>query len=150
MKWIKKGSKTVLNEFIGSVNAKIIADPTEYSTGKALWIRHDVEKDLDHAIKFAEYEYKNNIQATYFLLHTPPYFDSSKELKEKTMLLKDMGMRVCFYKDLLSLCYETFFTHKYSDSGENDLGTKVIEEFNEAEEGLFQMLLHPVDWEEVL
>ena len=249
MKWIKKGSKTVLNEFIGSVKAKIITDPTKYDGGKALWLRRDVDYDLDHAIKFAEYEYRNNIRATYFLLHTAPYFDYSKEFKEKILLLDDMGHSIGFHNDILSCwhknqemglndfipkpikflrkaappvngtschgakehydrkyfnyeCWEEFdkkknegfdaicgfkpslerygfeyeayflpYTHYFSDSGNNwigyvvngqkpfertalespdNLGTKVIDKFNEAEEGLFQMLLHPCHWEEVL
>jgi len=77
MSWIKRNSKTEYLEFVGSIEAKITTVPYAPQEKRALWIRHDVDKSLDHALRLAEYEYRNNIQSTYFLLHTNDYFDYS-------------------------------------------------------------------------
>ena len=244
MTWIKKNSKTELLSFINSVEAPIIGPPTEYAGGKVLWLRHDVDYDLDHALWFAQKEASEGFAATYFLLHTAPYFDYSSDLVEKVLLLLEMGHQIGLHNDAISvwhktgehprdiltrpldflrgICpvigtschgarehydrgyfnyevwkewdrnenegfcqvncpqisltkmgleYEAYFlpyTHYFSDSGNNwvgyvvegkkpfertaafspgNLGTNVINEFNKADEGLFQMLLHPCHWE---
>jgi hypothetical protein len=259
--WIKKTSKIPYLELLGRIDADIVTNPlssvvvTEIPGGedrklskKRLWIRHDVDKDLDHALRFAEYEYKNDIKSTYFLLHTADYFDYSSDFAEKITLLAAMDHEIGFHNDVLAawwkgklhrlgdiyikkplgflreyagsvvgtschgyvecydrqyfnyqiwseydpaknegfeilwprfslkefdLEYEAYFmdyTHYYSDSGGNDIGyvvdgkkhfertalqspknigIKIIDGFNKEAEGLFQLLVHPIHWEEV-
>jgi len=79
MAWIKKGSKTDYLDIV-----KKVARPY-------LFLRHDLDYDLDHALRFAEYEASNGISSTYFLLPTAPYFDYSFDFKIKVRALEQMG-----------------------------------------------------------
>ena len=109
MTWRKKGSKTEYLEFIRSIKGRRWSNPLRipsFSGGHSSWIRHDVDKDLLHALKFAEYEAKNNIHSTYFLLHTAPYFDYSFDFKMKLRALSHMGHGVGFHNDVLSVWWD--------------------------------------------
>jgi hypothetical protein len=67
LKKISDTSKYVvlpLNEFRKTLNsAKIV-----------IGLRHDIDNDLDIAYNFSEVEYKLGFSATYFILHTAPYY----------------------------------------------------------------------------
>lgn len=246
MKWMNKNSQTSYLDFIDSIEGCITTNPIiESRPKKSVFIRHDVDYNIDHALMLAEYEHEHNIQATYFLLHTAPYFDYSTSFAEKVRRFEALGHRVGFHNDILSIwhrgipqffnlidivlkplswlrglvdvkgtsahgavehydreyfnyqlwtqwtekknegfpvrwpqmslytpgfLYEAYFlpyTHYFSDSGNNcigytvkgakpferaalfskdNLGTKVINEFNRAPQGFFQVLIHPCHW----
>lgn len=196
---------------------------------KAVVMRHDVDRDIAHALKFAEFEIGLGIRSTYFLLHSAPYFDYSSSFASQCSALIAMGHKiglhnnaltewlnardlgeetppenylkrplaflrsipgVCItgtslhgdlrcYKDKYSNChlfsevpkkntlpygqiplaslglrYEANFVPRkwlVHDSGgkwSQDL-FKVIEEFNNAQEGILQILVHPLWWKGV-
>ena len=96
MPWIKKGSKTEYLEFIRSIDQKIkFEEETNTSICRTLFLRKDVDYDLDHALKFADNEMKlGTIYSTYFLLPTAPYFDYSFDFKMKVRALIQMGFGV--------------------------------------------------------
>lgn len=50
----------------------IVKPVCEYDN-QSITLRHDVDNDLTHAFKMAEWEYKRNIRSTYYLL--PPEFN---------------------------------------------------------------------------
>ena len=248
MEWIKRQSQTSYLDFINSIEGQhIVTDSISVSRPKkSVFIRHDVDYNIDHALMLAEYEKENNIKATYFLLHTAPYFDYSPEFAEKVKRFEALGHKVGFHNDVLSVwykntslvfwdiikkpldflrglvdikgtschgarehydrkyfnyqlwaqwtdkknegfpvrwpqmslytpgfLYEAYFlpyTHYFSDSGNNwigyvvngqkpferkalfskeNLGTKIINEFNNAAGGFFQVLIHPCLWERI-
>ena len=42
-------------------------------------LRHDIDGKINSALKIAEIEYKHNIIATYFILHTAEYYGTTEK-----------------------------------------------------------------------
>lgn len=58
------------------------------SAEKVIYLRHDIDIDVNQAAKMAELENKYDIYSTYFMLHTAPYFVSSLNVYKKILSLK--------------------------------------------------------------
>lgn len=54
-------------------------DKTNSADKVVLSIRHDVDDNINSAVKFAFREFKYGIRSTYFILHTAPYYGRIKE-----------------------------------------------------------------------
>jgi len=93
--------------FINSINGTRIVDPLNIPKLKrSYWIRHDVDISLPHALYFAEFEAKNGIISTYFLLHNNEYFDYSENFANIVKRLISLGHTIAFHNDVLSLWWE--------------------------------------------
>lgn len=59
-----------------------------------LWIRHDIDHDLDKAITMARLESEYGYRSTYFLLHTAPYWKNgdTQVIKELVRLGHNVGI----------------------------------------------------------
>lgn len=68
----------------------------------ALYIRHDVDHDLEHALAFARAEASYGIKSTYFLLHTAGYFDYSQQFLDRCKELIDLGHRVGLHNNIIT------------------------------------------------
>ena len=75
-------------------------------------LRHDVDLRLASAVRFAELEHARGIAATYFLLHTAPYYGTTKpgEAHHSPALLPvlrrlqdELGHEIGFHHDLVTL-----------------------------------------------
>ncbi|AQT69608.1 hypothetical protein STSP2_02802 [Anaerohalosphaera lusitana] len=67
-------------------------------------LRHDVDHDLDLALEMAWHEHDRNCAATYFLLHTAPYWQDP-HLIEKCLQLQDFGHEVSLHINALTEWY---------------------------------------------
>lgn len=115
--WRKRGSKTEYLEFIGSIKNSHFISQTSLASGRierirkfsprTVLLRHDVDKDLDHALELAEYEAKNGISSHYFLLHTASYFDYSVSFKAKIKYLDSLGCGIGLHNDILGVWHNT-------------------------------------------
>jgi hypothetical protein len=65
-------------------------------------LRHDVDSRLESAVELAELEAVRGLQATYFVLHTAPYWDRP-ELLPRLRRLQELGHEVGFHNDLVTL-----------------------------------------------
>lgn len=78
---------------------------------KYLQVRHDVDHDLDTALKIASWEKENGIQATYCLLHTAWYYgklEDNRYLHSDFLLdaireLRSLGHEINFHNNLVAL-----------------------------------------------
>jgi hypothetical protein len=64
-----------------------------------LCVRHDVDHDLGHALKFAKWEYELGVHSTYFVLHTAYYYRDKDKLYDQMKSLVDMDHEVGLHID---------------------------------------------------
>jgi hypothetical protein len=67
-----------------------------------LALRHDVDSRLDSALVLARLEADRGLRATYFVLHTAPYWDEP-DLLPRLLRLQELGHEVGFHNDLVTL-----------------------------------------------
>jgi hypothetical protein len=64
-------------------------------------LRHDVDSRLESALELAELEAARGLRATYFVLHTAPYWEGP-ELLPRLRRLQELGHEVGFHNDLVT------------------------------------------------
>ena len=67
-----------------------------------LALRHDVDSRLDSAVELARLEHERGLRATYFVLHTAPYW-SGPDLLPRLRRIQDLGHEVGFHNDLVTV-----------------------------------------------
>ena len=68
----------------------------------ALGLRHDVDTRLESALELARLEHARGIRATYFVLHTPPYYaHDGGFVRALRRLQDDLGHEVGWHSDLV-------------------------------------------------
>ena len=67
-----------------------------------LALRHDVDSRLDSALELARLEHERGLRATYFVLHTAPYWNDS-DLIPRLRRLQELGHEVGFHNDLVTI-----------------------------------------------
>lgn len=78
---------------------------------KIIGLRHDVDTELDHALKIAKIEHDAGIKATYFILHTTGYYSKdiskqkiSRKLIGKLLYLQNtLGHEIGLHTDLMPI-----------------------------------------------
>lgn len=94
-------------ELIKSFDGKIVPFPAmkddSVKTGRRIYIRHDVDKDIDKAVKMALEEKKAGIISTYFILNTATYFDN--DISRQLNIIKDCGHEIGWHNNALSEFY---------------------------------------------
>ena len=69
---------------------------------------HDIDHDINKAVRLAEIEYNNGVQSTYYVITTRFYpfwrktYDYRKEI-EKIKYIQSLGHEIGFHNDLLTL-----------------------------------------------
>lgn len=66
---------------------------------RSLCVRHDVDRDLENAVKMAEYEAESGIVATYFLLHTADYFRPERRFMAACETIAQAGHSIGIHID---------------------------------------------------
>lgn len=90
------------------INAKLTTfdnlalNKVDIKTEKFLCIRHDVDFDLDAALRMSRYENENGLFSIYFLLHTSPYFEYSKKFLKMCKEIVRLGHQIGFHNNVLS------------------------------------------------
>ena len=75
----------------------------EFARGAGdLALRHDVDSRLESALVLARLEADRGLRATYFVLHTAPYWDDP-DLLPRLLRLQELGHEVGFHNDLVTL-----------------------------------------------
>ena len=72
---------------------------------KIVILRHDVDNDMDMAVKMAAFERYEGIRSTYFLLHTASYFDYSDRFLDKCHKIQDNGHDLGLHNDVLTVVF---------------------------------------------
>ena len=65
-------------------------------------LRHDVDGRFESALELARREHARGLRATYFVLHTAPYWDR-EDLVERLRELQALGHEVGWHNDLVTL-----------------------------------------------
>jgi hypothetical protein len=75
----------------------------EFAKGRGdLALRHDVDFSLESALELARRERDRDLPATYFVLHTAPYWSRS-DLLDRLRELQSLGHEIGFHNDLVTL-----------------------------------------------
>jgi len=87
-----------------------LCDYSKLAEDKVCLLRHDVDKDMERAIRMAEIEYDFHARSTYFVLHTAGYYKESGFL-DKCRYLQDMGHEIGLHNNILTACIaESYLT----------------------------------------
>jgi hypothetical protein len=68
---------------------------------RAIAMRHDVDHNLDHAIKMAEWEHTHGFRSTYFVLHTAWYYRDKPKLYGGLQRLVNLGHEVGLHTNVM-------------------------------------------------
>ena len=89
--------------FLDRLGGRDVVPLREFARGTGdLALRHDVDSRLDSALELARLEHARGLRATYFVLHTAPYWDEP-DLPARVRGLQDLGHEVGFHNDLVTL-----------------------------------------------
>src|SRR5205085_4117064 len=89
--------------FLDRLGDRHVVPMREFARGAGdVALRHDVDSRLDSALELAGVEHDRGLRATYFVLHTAPYWDDA-ELVPKLRGLQELGHEVGFHNDLVTL-----------------------------------------------
>jgi hypothetical protein len=69
-------------------------------------LRHDVDERMDAALEFARFEHERGLRATYFLLHTAPYYARSDLLDTALTIQNVYQHEIGLHHDLLTVFAE--------------------------------------------
>src|ERR687883_1068854 len=88
--------------FLDRVAGREVVPLREFARGEGdLALRHDVDSRLESALELARLEAARGLRATYFVLHTAPYWEEP-ELLPRLRRLQELGHEVGFHNDLLT------------------------------------------------
>jgi hypothetical protein len=89
--------------FLDRVADRDVVPMSEFAQGRGdLALRHDVDSSLESALELARRERDRDLHATYFVLHTAPYWSRS-ELLDRLRELQSLGHEIGFHNDLVTL-----------------------------------------------
>jgi len=89
--------------FLDRLAGRDVVPMREFAQGRGdLALRHDVDSRLESALELARLEQRRDLPATYFVLHTAPYW-SRPDLLERLRELQSLGHEVGFHNDLVTL-----------------------------------------------
>ena len=89
--------------FLDGLGGREVVPMRELARGDGdLALRHDVDSRLESALEIARLEAALGLRATYFVLHTAPYW-RDPELLPRLRRLQELGHEVGFHNDLVTL-----------------------------------------------
>jgi hypothetical protein len=89
--------------FLDRLGGREVVPLREFARGAGdLALRHDVDSRLDSALRLARLEHDRGLRATYFVLHTAPYW-SDDDLVPHVRSLQDLGHEIGFHNDLVTI-----------------------------------------------
>jgi hypothetical protein len=99
-----------LDEFLSSSNGVVALRDVARGNDQpgVVAMRHDVDHNLEHAIRFAEWEAERGYQATYFVLHTCWYYEDKPALYAGLERLVELGHEIGLHSNATVLACEQF------------------------------------------
>lgn len=89
--------------FLDRLGSREVVPMRDFARGAGdLALRHDVDERLDSALVLARLEADRGLRATYFVLHTAPYW-RDPDLLPRLLSLQELGHEVGFHNDLVTL-----------------------------------------------
>lgn len=92
-------------DYLDHFGTTVTLDEYRRNSGPAIALRHDIDYCIDTALEMAYWEAERGIRATYFLLHTTPYWDSTVFIAKCTQLLA-FGHEIGLHTNLLRPWYD--------------------------------------------
>lgn len=107
MKYFNRKDFDRLIDRIGHLNIMTLEDSYDKHEGNIVNIRHDVDDDPKAAYDVAEIEFDMDIQSTYFILDTAPYWPN-KVISDTHLTcfdsIKSFGHRLGWHNNFISRC----------------------------------------------
>jgi hypothetical protein len=89
--------------FLDRLAARRVVPLREFARGEGdLALRHDVDLRLESALELARLEHDRGLRASYFVLHSAPYYERP-DLLERLRELQELGHEVGWHNDLVTL-----------------------------------------------
>ena len=89
--------------FLDRLAGRAVVRLREFARGGGdVALRHDVDSRLDSALRLARLEHDRGLRATYFVLHTAPYWHDD-DLVPQVRSLQELGHEVGFHNDLVTV-----------------------------------------------
>lgn len=70
-------------------------------------MRHDCDNEIESAVRMAEWEAERGYRATYYILHTAPYWDDKPLLTESLERIAECGHRIGIHNDAITAGFQT-------------------------------------------
>lgn len=70
-------------------------------SARPIYLRHDIDNDIDRAYKIAKIEREFDIRATFFILNTAPYW-GSRQSWHLIQAIQDMGHEVAWHNNIIT------------------------------------------------
>jgi len=70
-------------------------------------MRHDIDHSLVYALNFAKWEHERGYTATYYLLHSAPYWENKDALRAAVEVFMEYGHEVGFHTNALATALRT-------------------------------------------
>jgi hypothetical protein len=91
------------DRFLDRLGGREVVALRELARGDGdLALRHDVDSRLDSALDLAAHEHARGLRATYFVLHTAPYWDDD-DVVPRVRRLQELGHEIGFHNDLVTV-----------------------------------------------
>lgn len=73
------------------------------------WVgmRHDVDNEIESSVAFARWEAERGYRATYYILHTAPYWQNKRLLRESLETIAGCGHEIGFHTNAIAHALET-------------------------------------------
>jgi hypothetical protein len=89
--------------FLDRLHGRRVVPLRSFARGEGdLALRHDVDSRLASALELARLEHERGLHATYFVLHTAPYWNDA-DLLPRLRDLQELGHEIGFHNDLVTL-----------------------------------------------
>lgn len=70
--------------------------------GPGIYLRHDIDHNIEHAVAFGEWEAAQGIRASYYVLHTEWYYQDEARLRRGMERLVELGHEVGLHQDAVA------------------------------------------------
>lgn len=92
----------IIRSFDGEIMPFPSVENDPIPKGRRIYLRHDVDQEIEPAMAMAKLENEDGLQSTYFLLNTSPYWPN---LHGEPGYLQDLGHEVGWHNNALSQFY---------------------------------------------
>lgn len=90
----------ILDKALAVVPMRDIAAGTDHPS--VIGLRHDVDNEIESSVEFARWEAERGYRATYFILHTAPYWNDKTLLRKSLEFIVECGHEIGLHNDAVS------------------------------------------------